>query len=48
MQPRDSYAIGAIMKHLTAWKRGGTRVLPLYGRQRVYVLDEPAKETPEP
>ena len=40
MQPRDSYAISAIMKHLTEWKRGGTRVLPLYGKQRVYILQE--------
>ena len=36
MQPKDSYAISAIMKHFPAWKRAGTKVLPLYGKQRVY------------
>ena len=45
MQPRDSYAISAIMKHLTEWKRGGTRVLPLYGKQRVYILQEQSGTT---
>ena len=37
MQPRDSYAISAIMRQLPQWKRAGSRKLPLYGTQRVYV-----------
>ena len=36
MQPRDSYAINAIMKHFPAWKRAGSKILPIYGKQRVY------------
>ena len=43
MQPKDSYAISAIMKHFPAWKRAGTKVLPLYGKQRVYERNEPSE-----
>ena len=40
MQPRDSYAISAIMKHFPKWKRAGVKKIPLYGQQRMYVLEE--------
>ena len=37
MQPRDSYAIAAMMLHFPDWEKGGVRTIPIYGRQRVYV-----------
>ena len=40
MQPRDSYAISAIMKKLPQWKRSGSKKLPIYGTQRVYVRNQ--------
>jgi hypothetical protein len=43
MQPKDSYAISALMKHFPQWKRAGTKILPLYGKQRVYERDEPSE-----
>ena len=40
MQPKDSYAIAAIMVHLPEWKKDGTQASKLYGRQRVYRLEQ--------
>ncbi len=37
IQPKDSYAISAIMKRLKNWEKNGERqILPIYGRQRIY------------
>ena len=39
MQPKDSYAIAAIMMRLAGWERAAERRhLPIYGRQRVYTV----------
>ena len=48
MQPKDSYAISAIMKHFPQWKRAGTKVLPLYGKQRVYERSSTEREENNP
>jgi len=37
MQPRDSYAIAAMMLHFPDWEKGNVKTIPIYGRQRVYV-----------
>lgn len=38
IQPKDSYAIAAIMKRLKDWEKTPDRVrIPVYGQQRVYV-----------
>ena len=37
MKPSDSYAISAIMERIAGWsKTGKARVLPIYGKQRIY------------
>jgi hypothetical protein len=37
MKPTDSYAIAAIMERLDGWtKTGKLKILPIYGRQRLY------------
>jgi predicted P-loop ATPase len=37
MKPADSYAIAAIMERLDGWtKTGELKILPIYGRQRIY------------
>ena len=37
IQPKDSYAIAAIMAKIPGWSKAGDRVTqPIYGRQRVY------------
>ena len=41
MKPSDSYALSAIMERIDGWsKTGKSRVLPIYGRQRIYKRDE--------
>lgn len=38
IQPKDSYAIAAIMKRLKEWEKGADRIrIPVYGQQRVYI-----------
>ena len=38
MKPSDSYAISALMVRVEGWeKKGDRQILPIYGRQRVYV-----------
>ena len=38
IQPKDSYAIAAIMKRLKGWEKSADRMrIPIYGQQRVYV-----------
>lgn len=38
MRPSDSYAISAIMVRIEGWEKSGARqMLPIYGRQRVYM-----------
>ena len=37
MKPSDSYAIAAIMERMDGWSRTGkAKVLPIYGKQRIY------------
>lgn len=37
MKPSDSYSIAAIMERMDGWSRiGKARVLPIYGKQRIY------------
>lgn len=37
MKPSDSYALSAIMERMDGWsKTGKARVLPIYGKQRIY------------
>ena len=37
MKPSDSYSIAAIMERMDGWSRTGkARVLPIYGKQRIY------------
>ena len=37
MKPSDSYAISAIMERIAGWgKTGKAKILPIYGRQRIY------------
>ena len=37
MKPSDSYAIAAIMERVDGWSRTGkAKVLPIYGKQRIY------------
>ena len=37
IKPSDSYAIAAIMQRIETWeKTGGTKISPIYGKQRVY------------
>lgn len=37
MKPSDSYAISAIMERIADWsKTGKAKILPIYGRQRIY------------
>jgi len=37
MKPSDSYAISAIMERMDGWSRTGkAKVLPIYGKQRIY------------
>jgi len=37
MKPTDSYAIATIMERLDGWtKTGKLKILPIYGRQRLY------------
>ena len=41
MKPSDSYAISAIMEGIAGWsKTGKAKILPIYGRQRIYKRDE--------
>lgn len=40
MKKVDSYTIAGIMKKMTGWDKGSRPVLPLYGRQRVYIRTE--------
>lgn len=41
MKPSDSYAISAIMERIAGWsKTGKAKILPIYGRQRLYKRDE--------
>lgn len=41
MKPSDSYAISAIMERIADWsKTGKAKILPIYGRQRIYKRDE--------
>lgn len=41
MKPSDSYAISAIMERIAGWsKTGKAKILPIYGRQRIYKRDE--------
>lgn len=41
MKPSDSYAISAIMERMDGWSRTGkAKILPIYGRQRIYKRDE--------
>ena len=41
MKPADSYALSAIMERIDGWsKTGKSRILPIYGRQRIYRRDE--------
>ena len=41
MKPSDSYSIAAIMERMDGWSRTGkAKVLPIYGRQRIYKRDE--------
>lgn len=41
MKPSDSYALSAIMERIDGWsKTGKSKVLPIYGRQRIYKRDE--------
>lgn len=38
IQPKDSYAIAAIMKRMKEWEKDDSRKrLPLYGQQRIYI-----------
>ncbi len=38
MKPSDSYAISALMVRVEGWEKSSERkLLPIYGRQRVYV-----------
>ena len=38
IQPKDSYAIAAIMKRMKEWEKSADRMrIPIYGQQRVYV-----------
>ena len=40
LQPKDSYAIAAIMLHILGWEKSPKPVyLPIYGKQRVYVRE---------
>lgn len=44
MQPKDSYAIAAIMERCEGWsKTGKYNTLPIYGKQRLYERCEQAK-----
>jgi putative DNA primase/helicase len=44
IQPKDSYAIAAIMKRIKTWEKAEERqYIPGYGRQRVYVRKEQDK-----
>ncbi|MGM9938073.1 MAG: VapE domain-containing protein [Candidatus Ornithomonoglobus sp.] len=36
----DSYEIAAIMNKIGGWERGGMKVVPLYGKQRLYVKQD--------
>ena len=41
MKPSDSYAISAIMERIAGWgKTGKAKLLPIYGRQRIYKREE--------
>ena len=41
MKPSDSYAISAIMERIAGWRKTGkAKILPIYGRQRIYKRDE--------
>ena len=41
MKPSDSYSIAAIMERIAGWsKTGKAKILPIYGRQRIYKRDE--------
>lgn len=41
MKPSDSYAISAIMERIAGWsKTGKAKILPIYGRQRIYKREE--------
>lgn len=41
MKPSDSYSIAAIMERIDGWSRTGkARVLPIYGKQRIYRRNE--------
>lgn len=41
MKPSDSYALSAIMERIDGWsKTGKARVIPIYGKQRIYRRDE--------
>lgn len=41
MKPSDSYALSAIMERIDGWsKTGKGKVLPIYGKQRIYRRDE--------
>lgn len=41
MKPSDSYAISAIMERIAGWsKTGKAKILPIYGRQRIYKRDK--------
>ena len=41
MKPSDSYSIAAIMERMDGWSRTGkARVLPIYGKQRIYRRNE--------
>ena len=41
MKPADSYALSAIMERMDGWcKSGKLKILPIYGRQRIYQLIE--------
>ena len=48
LKKADSYAISAIMAKIDGWeKTGSTKVLPIYGRQRVYTrkqVNKPAEQ----
>lgn len=41
MKPADSYALAAIMERMNGWRKTGkSKILPIYGRQRIYQLME--------
>lgn len=41
MKPSDSYSIATIMERIAGWsKTGKAKILPIYGRQRIYKREE--------